>query len=413
MKTLHVLLVMGVLVLGTSCHKDGMNYYTDNDLIRDELESNVVQHLRKIKSVNPDFPGGFALQVTYPGGQAFVSAGLGHEATNNIHFRAASNTKTLTSAAILLLMQRGQIDINQRITDTMPGSRKTYLPDTPDFDIPFKKKITILQLLQHRAGVFDVSNFVVPDSISVDVPYKGQSYIEYVMGKNPDHTFTFDEMIGVNATCGLYDFKPGKDYHYSNTGYSILGKIIERVSGKTYGRFINDEILVPMGMRSSSMPDAGNDQQLPQSFAPGFVQLEDQIENVTESNISANVAEGNLITTPIDLARFLRKLIRGEGILNSTTVNSIMLNVLPSSSTSNSNYGCGIFYTNNLGYGHNGAHEGYLSQMAYDPDSDITLVVFTNTWDWTAGMTTLISQLKGMQDLLYQAKLTVTDNLNK
>ncbi|MDD4644569.1 MAG: serine hydrolase, partial [Bacteroidales bacterium] len=367
-------------------------------------------HLRKTKADNHNYPGGFALQVLYPGGEAFVTAGMGGPG-NNIHFRAASNTKTLTSTAILLLAERGKIDLNQRITDTMPKSRKTYLPDGPEYAIPFKNEITILQLLQHRAGVFDVSNFNVPDTVTADVRYKGKNYVEFVLENHPSHTFTFEELISVNATCGLYDFRPGTGYHYSNTGYSILGKIIERVSGKTYCQFIRDEILEPMGMRSSSMPEAGNEQQLPQPFAAGYVQLEDEVINATESNISANVAEGNMVTTPDDLAKFLRSLLRGEGVLSSTWVNSVMMNVIPTQPVSNSAYGCGITFTNNLGYGHNGAHAGYLSQMVYDPQTDITLVIFTNTWDMTDEVTSLGKQMTGMQEVLYQSKQIITDHL--
>lgn len=410
MQNSRILLIGLLLLLTVSCDDDYV-YTEPESNVTDQLDTYIEGVRDKIKEKNPNFPGGLALQVIYPGGEAFVSSGLGRNIYNDIHFRAASNTKTLTATAILLLYERGQLDISARITDQMPKSRKTYLPDSPAYDIPFKQEITILQLLQHRAGVFDVSNNDIPDTISVNVPYKGKNYVEYIQQSRPEHTFTFDEIIGVNAICHLYSFRPGAMYNYSNAGYVILGKIIERVSGKTYCQFIRDEILDPMGMNSSYMPESGNDQQLPQPFASGYVQLPEETVTVTESNISANVAEGNLITTPLDLANFLHELIRGNGVLRPSTVNSILLNVLPVSSSTNAAYGCGISYTNNLGYGHVGAHEGYLSQMVCDPQTGITMVIFTNGWDLQQGITSLSNQVISLTDILFQSKQIISDFL--
>lgn len=102
------------------------------------------------------------------------------------------------------------------------------------------------------------------------------------------HTFTFDELMGVVATCRLFDFQPGEKYHYSNTGYSILGKIIERVSSQSYPQFVMEHIIQPMGMINTAYPYLGTDHQIPVPYVPGYVYFPDSTREVTISNISAN-----------------------------------------------------------------------------------------------------------------------------
>ncbi len=228
---------------------------------------------------------------------------------------------------------------------------------------------------------------------SVEVPYKGQNYLNWATKSDPLHTFTFDELVGVVAKCRLFYFIPGSSYHYSNTGYSILGKIIERVSGQSYSEYISTQILQPMGMDHSTLPYSGSDTAQPMPCAPGYLYLP-QVIDVTNQNMSANVAEGNLITTPDDLARFAHRLFRGHGVLNSFTVNIEMLKPMVPPDTMQ-NYTCVVEYYRNLGYGHGGNHPVYNSLMVCDPVNDFTCVAFINGWNAaTGGNTGIIEQVK-------------------
>ncbi len=397
-----------ILMLTSSCKKDHETVITTMSDIQYNLQQLVSTGLATYKEKYPDYPGGLAMEVISKQGTFFVSAGMEAGITNQVHFRAASNTKTLTSTAILLLYQQGKLNITQKITDTIPGTSEPYVPNTPEYNIPYKSSITILNLLHHRAGVFDVSNDLIPDTVSAPVPYKGLNYISYIEKTDPMHTFTFNELVNVVAQCRLYYFLPNTSYHYSNTGYSILGKIIERVSQKSYQQFLIEDVMLPMGMQNSSMPVSGTDQQIPAPFAAGYILYVDSVKNVTLSNMSANVAEGTLITTPDDLGLFLRKLLSGKGVLNPHIVNSVMMNCLPTGGNSAGGYGCGLTYTNNLGYGHNGAHEGYLSQMAYDPATGFTVVTFTNCWNVKGEMVTLVEQITNLlENNCYKAKAII------
>jgi D-alanyl-D-alanine carboxypeptidase len=395
------LLMSGSLL--TSCKEESAVGSSNKDHTT-AIKAVVESLLDTIKKNNPEYPGGFSIYVTYPGGKAFATAGFANAPTELTHFRAASNTKSFTSTSIMLLYQKGKLNFSAKVTDTIPGTNKPYLPDDANYNIPFKNSITILQLMQHRAGVFDVSNEMIPDSIQANVPYKGANYLDYIMETDPTHTFTFDELTSVNSATGLYYFPPGGGYHYSNSGYVLLGKIIERVSGKGYSDFVKDEILIPMGLLSSSMPYLGSDRQLPAPFVPGYVQSVDGIKNTTISNISGNVAEGNLITTPADLAKFLRESLLGRGVISSVVMNQVILNMIPMGGATANGYGCGLQYVPNLGYGHTGAHEGYLSEMIYDPVTDITMVIYSNAWDLRDGILSISKVMNTMQEALYKTK---------
>jgi len=410
MKTKYFFLTLLSLILLVGCCKYdhfGNSYYANKLALKDALNSFYDDY----KDQYPEYPGGLILKVIAGGDEHFLNAGMDSKGvTGQTHFRAASCTKTFTATAILLLHQQGKLRISDFVTDTIPGTNQTYLPQDPGFDIPNIEQITILDLLRHRAGIFDVANDDIPDTVSVNVPYKGENYINYVLNSDSLHTFHFDELIGVVAETGLSYFTPDNGYHYSNTGYSILGKIIERVSGMSYKEYLEEHVLQPMGMYHSSMPDQGTDQVMPDPSISGYILIENQSVEITASNISPFVAEGNIVTTPDDLSRFYRKLLSGKGVLNYYTVNSLMMNCLPVGKLSAAGYGCGLEYTHNLGYGHSGATEGYLTFTAYDPAMDFTVLVYTNCWNMNDGLNSLAYQITDvLQGICYQSKSLFVD----
>jgi D-alanyl-D-alanine carboxypeptidase len=406
MKRLLVQLVFILIAVPAfiSCSKKDADYVPATDsLIRSNLQAVADQMITDYRSEFPGFPGGLALKIISKKGSFFVSSGFSEAITDQYHFRLASLTKVFTSTSIILLAQQGKLNIDAKITDTIPGTNMTYIPMDANYNIPFRDQITIRLLLEHNAGVFDVSNALIPDTITVPVPYKGQWYIGYVMGPEPKHTFSFDELVGVVSTCKLFIFPPGQGHHYSNTGFSILGKIIERVSGMSYSQFVTENIFKPMGMNSSFAPFKGDDQMIPPPFIRGF-KYSPAVVECTESNISANVAEGSLISNADELSRFMRSLLRGEGVLSSVFVNNYML-VIPKTSFDNLNYALGITYAQNLGWGHTGSHEGYYTRMVSDPVNDITIVAFVNSWNEVPG--TEIPLIMKLEEACYKARYIV------
>ena len=332
------------------------------------LQAMVEARWQEYSATLPVYAGGLAVYVRSPHGNRFAATEM-EGASPRAHFRVASNTKTFTAASIMKLHQEGLLDIDHFITDAIPGRTEPYVPDAADYAVPYKNEITIRQLLGHRAGVFDVTNAPIPDSCGE--PYAGMSYDDYVLSLDPDHRFTFDELVGVDAACQISLFEPGTGYHYSNTGYSILGKIIERVSGMAYADFVRSELLEPNRLTETSLPYLPADRTLPAPFVHGFGLAGGQVSERTEDNMSFNVAEGNIVSTPADLTVWVRALLRGEAGISKETVNMMLCEA--------DCYGLGImtFGAADRAYGHNGAHGGYLSYMMYYPEEDTAVVAFT------------------------------------
>jgi len=322
--------------------------------------------------------GGMAVYLETPAGNYFASSGMAAGVDQNTRFRVASNTKTFTAAAIMLLNQQGKLNIDNTIVSDIPGQPGVpYVPNAPQYAIPYKASITIRQLLSHTAGVFDVANTNVPDSCAE--PYAGQNYTAYQGNIDPNHQFTPDEMVSVDAACQLSYFVPGTDYKYSDTGYSLLAIIIEQVSGLPYDQFIVQNLTALNGLSSTTIPMLGSDQTIPPPFNPGYVWFNGVFADVTESNVSANIGEGNIISTQADLARWIKRLITGQAGPNAASVAAMMT---PTPQSGSNNYGLGISYVPGLGYGHEGAHIGYLSLMDYDPTVDVTTILYFNVWDY-------------------------------
>ena len=320
--------------------------------------------------------GGLAVRLITPKGDYFAAVGMGKDIDEHIHFRAASTTKTFTAASIMLMHQQGLLHIDDFVVDNIPSTSRPYLPNIPEYDIPHKNQITIRHLLGHRAGVFDVSNDDIPES--ANAPYAGKRYTDYIRDTLGDdhHTFTFDEMVGVVAANSLSYWPPGEGFHYSNTGYSILGKIIERISGMSYGEYVRRTFTGPLKLADTRFPDMGTDTALPSPYAAGYTLLGGRILETTEDNMSQAVAEGNVITTPQDLSRWITLLLSGRAGLSKKTV-AEMMNV---SKTGEHHvwYGLGITKTVGLGFGHNGGHVGYMTVLRYDPEAEVTVLVFTS-----------------------------------
>ena len=322
-------------------------------------------------------PGGLTAAVITPNGEYFASTitGVGRGS----HFRAASTTKTFTAAAIMLLAQRGKVDIDDLITSNIPGTSTPYVPATSAFAIPFKNQITIRQLLEHRAGIFDVGNSDIP--ASAKAPYAGQRYVTWATAQyGPEHTFTIEELVGVVAQNQLYYTAPGQAFHYSNTGISLAAKIVEQVTGKTFAQFAREELLVPNGLADTAFPDDGRARDLPAPYIPGTLKVDGEYIDTTRANVSWGVGEGNVVSTPSDLVRWIRRLVKGEAGVSASNV-ARMVACLPTYEE-HVWYGLGIECNPpDLGAGHNGAIAGYVTVARHDPTIDVTVVVSMSFFD--------------------------------
>lgn len=320
---------------------------------------------------------GVIVHLQTPAGTVTASAGLPAGANERWHYRIASVSKTFTAASIMLLDQQGKIRIDDSIGSPIPGTDVPYVPESPAFAIPHRDRITIRQLLSHRAGLFDLFNNPVPERAAQ--PYAGKYYQSYVLQdlREPDHTFTAAELLGVVAANRLSFFEPGADYHYSDTGYTLLARIVERVAGKSYDRFIADNFLGPMGLRDTSAPWNGADTTIPEPFMPGHVSGGEDFFEIYEDNMSGQVGPGNVISTPADIATWARTLLSGRGPLTAAQV--ARMSLVPAG---NATYALGLG-NSAIGIGHSGAHPGYVNLVGYHPNDDVATVVATPFIDYS------------------------------
>ncbi|MEO5996623.1 MAG: serine hydrolase domain-containing protein [Chitinophagaceae bacterium] len=404
MRKQFILLFIIVLFINTGCKKNPTGKINLKESLQKILDENVPAYKAKF----PGKPIGFGLYVKKAGSfghgkssqDVYVSSGFPQNYGENIQFRGASTTKSFTAAAILTLQQQNKINLDDLITDNIPGTNQPYIPATPEFAIPYKDKITIRLLLQHRAGVFDVTNDPVP--AAANAPYAGKKYVDYIFAQQGDnHTFTIPELVNVIAKNQLSYFTPGTSFHYSNVGFHLLAVIIERVSGKRYHQFLQDEFLTPLQLNHTHFPYLGTDQSMPAPYVTSWLKT-DAFYEIDKDNVSPIVADGNIITTPADLANWANALYATNTILNAD-LHAQMITGVPTLEKNHVMYGLGTeMNPPDLGYGHNGAHPAYMTIMRYNPETKASYVLVTNFLDATS-LDALNVQGAGLANIVREA----------
>jgi D-alanyl-D-alanine carboxypeptidase len=399
MKVFFLFQILVLLMVLQSCSEKETCSSPETTNINEELQTLIDEEYGNYIANYPGFPGGIAIHVSYPNGEAFVQSGFSEPITKNHYLRAQSITKTFTASGIMLLHQRGLLNIRSSIIDIIPNSTQPYIPDTPNYNIPHKDSITIWQLLTHRAGVFDPVN-------------DDTSFLDSVLASDPNYTFSFDDVIGYVARLQQSYFLPGTDYKYSNAGYVLLAKIIERVSGKSYQQFMNDEFIIPLELTATSFPDQGSEQTLPTPFINTMAWVYGQTLDLTEQNMTYDVGEGNMISSTNDLNKFFKLLINGDAGISSLNVNNYMLDCRPMHDIGAVSQGAGLEYFNNLGYGHGGDGTGFTIRSFYDPSTNIMITGLFNCWNYKDGADNasyFMEQQNILYYLLYETKSKILD----
>jgi CubicO group peptidase (beta-lactamase class C family) len=251
-------------------------------------------------------------------------------------FQIGSVTKQFTAVAILKLQEEGKL----KVTDTI----SKYFPQ-----LKFGSRITVHHLLNHTSGLYNYTNdtnFLLHESIKPSAP---------------------DQIIARFAEKPL-DFEPGTKYNYSNSGYMLLGYLVEKVSGKKYEQYIRDLIFNPLGMNRS-----GFDFLRAKGRATGY------LDNGTE-HIKANIvdstgsfAAGAIYSTTEDLYKWV-KAIGAKKIMQPSSWEAAL-------TPGKANYGYGWIIDKLYGarhIWHNGGIPGFVSSVEYFPDSSITIILLTN-----------------------------------
>ena len=401
MKRIFPLCLIVILIFVAACNKKSSTEPSDLELMQEQVRTLVDSMWQNYLDEAGIETGGILFHAQSGDNRLFCKTNMPNHASRHSLFRAASVTKTFTASAIMLLHQSNQLSIDDPVTAAIPGTTNPYLPDNQDFAIPFKDQITIRSLLEHRAGVFDLVNFNIPDSVSA--VYAGMNWLDYVLGQDPSHQFSIDEIISVIAQHQLIHHKPGAEYSYTNTGYMLLGKIIERVSGMSIEDYFSSMLCLPNGLDNIIFPlDSAH--SLPEPRIPSWVMLDSAPISTDLYNMSHEVAQGNLVTDSEDLLSWITKWQKGTAGLSLDTVLEMRQSSYP-----DQDYGLGTSYMEGFGYGHTGAIAGFLTLTFYDPLTDYSFVLLCNMWNFNSE-TSFDEQVYTLFDIAAHAKTLITGN---
>jgi D-alanyl-D-alanine carboxypeptidase len=254
--------------------------------------------------------------------------------------RVGSITKTFTATVVLQLVQEGRLRLDQPIRRWGPA-------------FPNAGRIT-----NHTSGLFDPTN---------DDPA-----FERRLFAHPRRRVPPSEILRAAARHAPY-FPPGQGWHYSNTNYLLLGRIVRAVSGHHVGAELRRRLLHPLGLTHTAYSTGT---RVPAPRAAGFLQLLERRHPTTDWRFSWAGAAGALTSNPADLRRWAPVLATGRGIL-SRRMQRRRLQMVPTGSP-HFTYGLGIF--RDAGWlGHDGEVPGYAAIVLYHPGLRATLVVLENT----------------------------------
>lgn len=298
----------------------------------------------------PDAPGAAVIvakngKIIYHKGIGMANLELGVTMKPDMVFRIGSITKQFTAVAILQLMEQGKLSLEDDITK--------FIPDYPTYG----HKITIHHLLTHTSGI---KSYTGMNEWTPEIRKKDFTPIEMI-------DFFKDQPM---------DFEPGENMLYNNSGYFLLGYIIEQVTGVSYEDYVKKHLFEPSGMTHSLY---GNDRIILKNRAYGYQKGSDGYENAEFLSMTQPYAAGSLLSTVEDLYKWNRALVSGKLIprksLDLAWVNYTL------NDGSMINYGYGWMPGNLQGFdmiGHGGGINGFLTLESYYPGEDLFVVLFTN-----------------------------------
>lgn len=268
-------------------------------------------------------------------------------------FQIASVSKQFTAAAVLRLAEQGKLTVDDPL--------RRFIPE---LDARFDA-ITLRHLLNHTSGVADY----LGQLDSATAAKTQQEILALIAGRPPA-------------------FPPGSMFQYSNSGYYLLGMVIERVSNRTYQQFLREEFLAPLQLHQTSY--CGDDGPLPEGYGTdsrtgGFFEY-------APFDMTLIYAAGGLCSTASDLLRWNRALTAGIALrpgsyaaMTGQTVEAFV----------GMRYGFGLFTTasGRRRIWHNGLIYGFQSHLSHYPDDDVTVVVLVNHYSFRDRATDIADQI--------------------
>lgn len=280
--------------------------------------------------------------------KAYGKANIEHNVSNDVNtvFLIGSLTKQFTSMAIMQLVEKGKLKVNDPISIHLDKCPKIWEP------------ITIKQLLTHTSGIFNTSR--LPDWDE----------------KHSKMAYTPKELLNLIKDKPL-QFIPGQKHKYSNTNYHILGLIIEKISGMSYCNYLNEFIFKPLQMKYTGQYNATT---IIPNFAKGYYTKLNNFVHAPYMNIDLSFSSGALYSTVGDMLLWDQALYTDK-LISEKHLEEIFTPFID-------NYGYGWEIREKFGkktIGHSGSINGFSSYLLRFPSEKITIIVLSNSDKASAG----------------------------
>jgi CubicO group peptidase (beta-lactamase class C family) len=283
--------------------------------------------------------------------RSYGAADLEHHipVTASTAFTVGSMSKQFTAFSIHLLAQDGKLSLDDDI--------RTYVPEVPDFGT----KITLRHLLHHTSGLRDYFGLML------------------LTGWRGDDVITQGDALTMVARQRALNFAPGQEYLYSNSGYMLLGLVVERVSGKPLAAFARERIFAPLGMRHTQFLHGYG------TVVPGHARSYVRGASGGYDDVAVGDAAdgaGGLVTTAGDLAlwdqNFYDGRVGGKALLARMQETGVLNDGKPIE------YASGLIVDAHRGRRvvlHGGTIGGFQSELLRFPDQHLSVIVLANTSD--------------------------------
>lgn len=281
-------------------------------------------------------------QILYRGARGRASIELGVALKPDHVLRIGSVTKQFAAAALLKLVDEGHAALEDPLA--------TYLPDYPN-----AQAITLHQLLDHTAGIRNYT----------DLP----GYMDEGIRRD----LTTAELIEVFRN-EKPDFAPGEKWAYSNSGYVLVGAVIEKITGKPWHAYLAEALFEPLGLAHTRY---GEDAAIIPGFAEGYSLAGGKVARAGPLSMTQPHAAGALVSTLDDLWRWNLALHRGR-VLKEATYRRM---ITPAGAATETHYGYGIGVGQLRGrtmLTHDGGINGFLSKLTWLPEAQLTVVSLRN-----------------------------------
>jgi D-alanyl-D-alanine carboxypeptidase len=277
-------------------------------------------------------------------GYGLANVELRVPATRDTVFQLGSITKQFTATAIMMLVDEGKVRLDERIPTYVSGLPAAWA------------SATVRHLLTHTSGIKGYTE--VPNFHKITVS-----------DASPE------EVVKTVADYPL-QFQPGEKWAYSNTGYYLLGRIIEKASGKSYADFLQERIFRPLQMTATRVNDL---QDIIDNRACGYSWQRGTLRNGDTISMTWPYAAGALVSTVVDLAKWDAALSTDK-LLKKAPLEQ-MWTPAKLSDGKPATYGFGWFIETIAGHrmiGHGGGIPGFATDMSRFADDRLTVVVLTN-----------------------------------